>query len=54
MKKSVIDQISTYGNIKKMFYNQQEDTLLIFSTVKLGSSSVAFTGIKKVYYDVEM
>jgi len=49
-----LDQISTYGNIQKMFYNQQDDTLLIFSTVKLGSSSVAFTGIEKVYYDVEM
>ena len=47
------DQLRTYGNINKMFYNQQEHTLLIFSTVKLGDSSVPFIGLEKIYFDVE-
>lgn len=47
------DQLETYGTIHKMFYNQKEHTLLIFSKVKLGGSSVPLTGLEKVYFDVE-
>ncbi|WP_203362972.1 hypothetical protein [Bacillus sp. REN10] len=46
-------QLQTYGNIKKMFYNEKDQTLLIFSTVKMGTSPVPFTGIEKVYFNVE-
>ncbi|WP_100401915.1 S-layer homology domain-containing protein [Bacillus sp. FJAT-42315] len=46
-------QLQTYGNVKKMFYDEKDNTLLIFSTVKMGTSSAPVTGIEKVYFDVE-
>ncbi|OZI12052.1 hypothetical protein CEW92_08290 [Bacillaceae bacterium SAS-127] len=48
-----LGQLQTYGNVNKMFYDEQNNTLLIFSTVKMGTSSVPVMGIEKVYFDVE-
>ncbi|QOY37102.1 S-layer homology domain-containing protein [Anaerobacillus isosaccharinicus] len=43
-----IYQLTTYGNVEKMFY--QNDILVIFSKVKLGNSPRTFIGIEKIYY----
>lgn len=48
-----IGQMTTYGNVKKMFYDQNSDTLLVFTTVYLGKSTVPFTGLEMVYFDTE-
>ncbi|MCM3789301.1 S-layer homology domain-containing protein [Domibacillus indicus] len=48
-----IGQMTTYGNVKKMFYDQNSDTLLAFTTVYLGKSTVPFTGLEVVYFDTE-
>ncbi|HZG70207.1 MAG TPA: hypothetical protein VEY51_01615, partial [Chondromyces sp.] len=48
-----IGQLTTYGNIQKMYYDEQNHVLVLFSTVQLGNSTVPFTGIEKIYFDIE-
>lgn len=48
-----IGQMTTYGNVKKMFYDPHSDTLLVFTNVQLGKSTVPFTGLEKIYFDTE-
>lgn len=48
-----IDQFNTYGTINKMFYNEVDNTLLMFTNVKLGNSKVPFVGLEKIYFEVE-
>ncbi|MFK2824611.1 S-layer homology domain-containing protein [Bacillus sp. B190/17] len=48
-----IEQLETYGNVDKMFYIPKENILLIFSQVTLGGSTVPFTGLEKVYFEIE-
>lgn len=46
-------QLDTYGSPNKMFYDEKENTLLIFTKVKIGSSPVLFTGLEKIYFELE-
>lgn len=46
-------QLESYGIIDHMFYDQTADVLVILSKVKLGDSTVAFTGIEKIYFETE-
>ncbi|SIR08291.1 S-layer homology domain-containing protein [Domibacillus enclensis] len=46
-------QFTTYGNVKKMFYDPNSNTLLAFTAVQLGKSTVPFTGLEVIYFDTE-
>lgn len=48
-----IGQLTTYGNVKKMFYDKNSATLLVFTTVYLGKSTVPFTGLEVIYFETE-
>ncbi|KXH80667.1 hypothetical protein AU377_07945 [Sporosarcina sp. HYO08] len=48
-----IGQLKTYGTIDKMFYDESAHMLLAFTSVKLGNSTVPFTGIEYIYFDVD-
>lgn len=48
-----IYQMTSYGDIKYMFYNDLTDMLLILSDVKLGDSPKKFLGFEKIYFAVE-
>lgn len=46
-------QLTSYGNINYMFYNDQNNSLILLSTVKLGDSPKPFLGIEKIYFNIE-
>ncbi|GKW44970.1 S-layer homology domain-containing protein [Planococcus sp. NCCP-2050] len=48
-----LGQLESYGAIDHLIYNEQEKVLVILSKVKLGDSTVNFTGIEKVYFEAE-
>ncbi len=48
-----VRQLRTYGNINKMFYDEESHALIIFSTIKLGNSTVPFTGLEILPFNVE-
>jgi len=48
-----IYQLTSYGDIKYMFYNDKNDMLLILSNVKIGTSPKTFLGFEKIFFDVE-
>jgi hypothetical protein len=45
-----IYQLTSYGNINYMFYNQNSNWLLALTTVKIGDSPKPLLGFEKVYF----
>ncbi|HSI67726.1 MAG TPA: hypothetical protein VK947_09940, partial [Planococcus sp. (in: firmicutes)] len=46
-------QMTSYGNIEKMFYDSNSDELIALTKVNFGKSNYSLTGIEKIYFDTE-
>ena len=48
-----IYQLTAYGNIQHMFYDEKENMLLALTNVKIGDSPKVFLGFEKIYFETE-
>lgn len=46
-------QITTYGDVLTLFYDEESDVLLALTKVRFGKSSYSYLGIEKMYFNVD-